>query len=94
MLATHPKHEGRGAGRMLITWAFLKADDMGLRCYVDASVAGYAVYKKSGFGKDVGFMHLDLGKYEEGEEFGVQRCVAMMREPRNLRSKSNGGISV
>lgn len=79
---------------MLIKWAFPKADDMGLRCYVDASVVGYPVYKKRGFGKDVGVMHLDLSKYEGGEEYGVQRWVVMMREPSNLSSKSTGGIFV
>jgi len=33
MLATHPKHEGRGAGSMLIKWAFPRADDIGVKCY-------------------------------------------------------------
>lgn len=92
MLATHPKHEGRGAGSMLIEWAFPIADDMGLRCYVDASVVGYPVYKKRGFGEDVGVLDLDLGKYEGGEGYGVQRWVALMREPSNLRIKTKGGV--
>lgn len=88
MLATHPKHEGRGAGSMLIKWAFPKADDMGLRCYVDSSVVGYPVYRRRGFGEDVGVMDLDLGKYEGGEEYGVQRWVAMMREPEKVHDET------
>ena len=54
---------------------------------MDASEVGYPVYKKRGFREDVGTLELDLGKYEGGEEYGVQRWVAMMREPSNLRIK-------
>ena len=84
LLATHPKHEGRGAGSMLINWALPKADEMGVRCYVDASAIGYPVYKKRGFGEEVGVLELDLSKYEGGEGFPVQRYVALMREPRKV----------
>lgn len=57
-------------------------------------MVGYPVYKKRGFGEDVGVMELDLGKYEGGEGYGVQRWVAMMREPDDIRSKTNVGILV
>ena len=81
-LATHPKHEGRGAGSMLIEWAFPRADEMGLRCFVDASTIGRPVYRKRGFEECVGVSELDLSRYEGGEGYEVQRWVAMVREPR------------
>ncbi|KAG7005162.1 hypothetical protein G7Y79_00021g050290 [Physcia stellaris] len=79
-LATRPEHEGRGAGSMLIRWAFPRADEMGVKCFVDSSAVGYPVYKKRGF-VDVGIMEVDFDRYEGGKGMGVQKWVAMMREP-------------
>ena len=87
LLATHPEHEGRGAGSMLIQWGLDKADEMRVRTYVDASVAGFPVYKKRGFEEEVGVLELNLREYEGGEGLGVQRWVALMREPRKVGGK-------
>jgi len=46
------------------------------------------VYRRRGFGEDVGVMDLDLEKYEGGEEYGVQRWVAMMREPEKVHDET------
>ena len=81
MLATHPKYERRGAAGLLIRWPFEQADREGKRCYVDSSVTGHQLYGRYGF-EDVGEMRLELDKYEGGEGFGVQKWVAMVREPR------------
>lgn len=80
LLATRPEHWGRGAGSLLIRWAFPRADEMGVKCFVDASATGYPVYKKRGF-VDVGVMEVDFDDYEGGKGMGVQKWVAMMREP-------------
>ena len=79
-LGTHPKHERKGAGAQLIRWAFPRADAAGVRCYVDASKLGYPLYSKCGF-QDVGELLLDMDEYEGGKGVGVQRWVAMVREP-------------
>ena len=79
-LGTHPKHERKGAGAQLIRWAFPHADATGVRCYVDASKLGYPLYSKCGF-QDVGELLLDMDEYEGGKGVGVQRWVAMVREP-------------
>lgn len=84
LLGTHPNHERKGAAAQIIRWAFPHADAAGLRCYVDASRLGHPLYRKCGF-EDVGEMRLDLDRYvknEGGEGMGVQRWVAMVREPR------------
>lgn len=85
-LATLPNHEGRGAGSMLIKWAFPKADEMGIRCYVDASWRGLPVYKKRGFGEECGVMDLFLSRYEGGEGYELLRYVALLREPEKMKS--------
>ncbi|GAB7351135.1 hypothetical protein MBLNU459_g1592t1 [Dothideomycetes sp. NU459] len=39
-LATHPSHQGRGAGSMLIGWGLDRADEDGLEAYLEASPTG------------------------------------------------------
>ncbi|KAL8690631.1 MAG: hypothetical protein Q9218_003965 [Villophora microphyllina] len=80
-LCTHPEHEGRGAGSMLIRWGLEKADEMGARCFVEATARGLQLYKKRGFEDEVGVLNVDLRDYEEGEGMGMVRWVALMREP-------------
>ncbi len=83
IIGTHPKHERKGAAGMLICWPFERADKQGKRCYVDSSVTGYKLYKRYGF-EDVGEMLLDVDKYDAKSGYGVQRWVAMVREPRKI----------
>lgn len=80
MLATHPKYERKGAAGLLIRWPFERADKDGKRCYVDSSAIGYKLYSRCGF-EDVGEMRLYLDKYDD-TGYGMQRWVAMVREPR------------
>lgn len=83
LLGTHPKHERRGAGAMLVRWGFAQADKRHEKCYVDSSSVGYALYKRSGFLEDVGKMSVDLDQYGP-QGLGVQTWVAMLREPKLL----------
>lgn len=69
---------------MLTRWPFAQADRDGKRCYVDASSIGYPMYRRWGF-KDVGEMSVDLDEYG-GQGLGVQRWVAMLREPERRES--------
>lgn len=48
-LATHPDHQGRGAGKLLLDWGVKKADDEGLVTYLDASQVARPIYQKRGF---------------------------------------------
>lgn len=47
---------------------------------MDSSATGYKLYHRCGF-EDVGEIVLDLDKYD-ASGYGVQRWVAMVREPR------------
>ncbi|KAL8920512.1 MAG: hypothetical protein Q9208_006262 [Pyrenodesmia sp. 3 TL-2023] len=87
LLATHPEHEGRGAGSMLIEWAFPKADEMGVKCCVDASAEGYALYRKRGFSEQAGVLELDLECYEGGKGYGTARWVAITRQPKAVAAR-------
>jgi ribosomal protein S18 acetylase RimI-like enzyme len=49
MLATHPDHQGRGAGKVLLDWGLKKADDEGLVTYLSATGVGRRMYEKRGF---------------------------------------------
>jgi GNAT superfamily N-acetyltransferase len=49
MLATHPEHQGRGAGKILLDWGIQKADDEGLMTYLNATDVGRRMYEKRGF---------------------------------------------
>lgn len=63
-----------------------KADAMGLKCCVDASADGYALYRKRGFVEEVGSLELDLEGYEGGEGCGTARWVALCRQPKTSAS--------
>ena len=49
VLVSHPNHQGRGAGRMLLNFGIQLADDDRKDIYVEASPAGLPVYRKFGW---------------------------------------------
>lgn len=48
-LATHPDHQGRGAGSLLLDWGLRKADNEGFVTYLDATQVARPIYEKRGF---------------------------------------------
>ncbi|KAI2619375.1 acyl-CoA N-acyltransferase [Hypomontagnella submonticulosa] len=62
LLHTDPKHQGRGAGGMLVTWGVDEARKLGLIAYLESTEAGHSVYAKCGF-RDVECMSLDMSKW-------------------------------
>lgn len=49
LLHTHPDHQKRGAGSMLLRWGASEADRLGLESYLEASPEGKPLYAKCGF---------------------------------------------
>lgn len=49
LLITHPEHQRRGAGAMLIQWGLDKADELKLPSFLEASDAGKPLYERFGF---------------------------------------------
>lgn len=77
-LATHPEHQGRGAGKLLLDWGVKKADGEGLVTYLDATQVAKPIYEKQGFHvKRV--VEWDR-KVWGGEGVDVHYC--MIRQPR------------
>lgn len=48
-LATHPDHQRRGCGSILLKWGIEKADTLGLPMYLTTSTAGRPIYERNGF---------------------------------------------
>lgn len=65
-LATHPKYQRRGAGKMLVDWGTKIADDMRLPMYLEASLQGEPVYQRCGF-EHVGVWRWDVRRFEKAE---------------------------
>ncbi|KAK7537969.1 acyl-CoA N-acyltransferase [Phyllosticta citricarpa] len=78
LLVTHPDHQGRGAGRLLLRWGFERADAARLPVYIEATPAGLPVYQKAGF-EALERHTFDLTKY--GLE-GTETHTVMVRRPR------------
>ncbi|KAI0842861.1 acyl-CoA N-acyltransferase [Hypoxylon sp. FL0890] len=62
ILYTDPKHQGRGAGGMLVRRVIEEAQKLGLIVYLAASPPGHELYKKCGF-RDVECLSLDMSKW-------------------------------
>ncbi|KAK3720441.1 hypothetical protein LTR37_003854 [Vermiconidia calcicola] len=78
VLATHPKHQRRGAGSMLVKWGCDKADKLGMITALQASTAGQAVYTKHGF-EIKRAVELDLRPWGVDE---TELRRGMVRQPR------------
>jgi len=84
---TAPKHHRRGAGKMLVEWGTRKADELGIKCVVEASYPGRRLYEGCGF-EIVEDVKLDGGKVkEEWKDYGVVGYGWMERKPRRLAGK-------
>lgn len=84
-LVTLPEYQRRGAGSMLLTWPFERADKEGMVCYLDTGADGkvIALYEKHGYVK-VAECEVPLWACEIE---GVYTHVAMVREPKAATGK-------
>jgi len=83
-----PEWQGNGVGRRLLEWGLEIADWEGVECWIDASAAGLALYRKLGWKEvgevgEVGEVVADLGEWG-GKEGHVERVVQLVR-PRQSR---------
>ncbi|CEJ80261.1 hypothetical protein VHEMI00457 [[Torrubiella] hemipterigena] len=62
LLATHPDHQGRGAGHMILKWGEEEAARLGLTSYLEATAAGRPLYEKHGYVSQ-GIYEFDLAPF-------------------------------
>jgi GNAT superfamily N-acetyltransferase len=67
ILAVHPEHQRRGLGALQLKYGLEKADEMGLRVYLESSPKGKGLYKKYGF-EEEGTMKFDARSYGRAED--------------------------
>ena len=67
MLSTHPDHERRGVGSMLVKWGTDLADAMGLRAFVQASRVGKAMYERHGFKDREGWITVPVSENHQAK---------------------------
>ncbi|KAJ5112773.1 hypothetical protein N7532_000818 [Penicillium argentinense] len=77
LLAVLPKYQGRGLSSKLLRWGCSRADELGVRVYLEATGEGYPVYIKYGW-KPVEEVSLDRSLY--GAE-GKESFTLMIRDP-------------
>lgn len=49
MLSTHPDHQHRGAGSMLVKWGTDIADAMGVKAFIEGTIFAKKLYESHGF---------------------------------------------
>jgi GNAT superfamily N-acetyltransferase len=81
LLDTLPAHQRRGAGTKLLRWCADVADQYGLPIYLEASPAGYHLYRKFGF-EDVENIDMDLTRWGG---VGTHRFACMIRPVHDSR---------
>lgn len=82
LLMTHPDHQRRGAGNMLIAWGTARADEMDLHAYLEVSEMGQPLCERHGF-KTVKLLQYDLLRF--GGE-GNFRHMCMLRPKKSTIS--------
>ncbi|CZR53747.1 uncharacterized protein PAC_03627 [Phialocephala subalpina] len=79
---TDPEYHRRGAGKMLVRWGTGKADELGVKAFVEASPEGRRLYESCGF-MMVEDVVLRGGKVnKKWEEYGEPDWGFMVREKR------------
>lgn len=83
-LVVHPKHRGKGVGRMMMEYNARELDARGLEGFVEATELGRPVYEKGGYQVVMKFSsYLPTGKPKEWtrwyHEMGVSPWYAMWR---------------
>jgi GNAT superfamily N-acetyltransferase len=80
---TDPEFHRRGAGKMLVNWGIQRADELGVKAFVEASPEGRRLYESCGFREveEVLLKGDDEGKggRKEWEEYGVADWIFMER---------------
>ncbi|KAI1819638.1 acyl-CoA N-acyltransferase [Xylaria intraflava] len=67
MLHVDPKHQRRGAGKMLVMWGVEESGRLGLPAFLESSTEGHSLYLTCGF-RDIDAYAIDLSKWGRAEK--------------------------
>ena len=74
-MAVHPNHRRRGIGSLLMNIGILRADELNLECWMEASAMGKPLYQKFSF-RTVNTIVLDTENSSSSDEW--RRCAYEM----------------
>lgn len=83
---TDPEYHRRGAGKMLMRWGTERADELGVRAFVEASPMGKRLYESCGFEVREHVVLEGGRERDEWKGYGVAEYYFMERE---IRGKSD-----
>lgn len=84
LLCVHPEFQRRGAGAMLVEWGMDLADGLGLAIHLEASAAGFELYRKLGFRQ----VEVAVVKAEDWDGDHDRSYIAMVRDPKGAVAES------
>ncbi|KAE9365496.1 hypothetical protein N431DRAFT_387799 [Stipitochalara longipes BDJ] len=88
MLSTHPEHQRRGAGSMLMKWGTDIADSLGLKAFVQASRQGKEhLYQKFGFVDNEGYFTVPVS-----EKFKNKPAIGCFNLERPAKSSTGAEV--
>lgn len=78
LLCVHQDFQRKGAGAMLVKWGMNCADELDLPIHLEASAAGFGLYKKLGFRQ----VEVAVVKAEDWDGDHDRSFIAMVRHPK------------
>lgn len=85
LLCIHQDFQRKGAGTALMQWGMDVASNLRLAIHIEASAAGYELYRKLGFKQ----VDVAIVRKEEWDGDHDRRYIAMVKEPDDETSKSS-----
>lgn len=82
IIHTHPSHQSRGVGMLLLRWGTDRADKLRMQCYVESSPTGHSLFRRHEF-EDITEMEIDLNKYTTAQCYydQIYKHTVMIRPP-------------
>ncbi|KKZ62800.1 hypothetical protein EMCG_02843 [[Emmonsia] crescens] len=88
-IGTYPKHEGRGAGSMLIRWGLERSASENVPIQLESTMVAWPLYKKLGF-EDKGRIQMQLEGVGKGGKSVLYEELSLVYSPKGSSAIVNG----